>query len=206
MKNKNNYYEMLSELIGSAYDSAALLNDILDNFDKDNIHNYLKDMHSIENKADEQLHNFVNNLLKEFITPIDRNDLFDLASCIDDVIDYIDDILLNLYMYNISEITSEAKEFSNSFINSCAALKIAFAELPHFTKSKTYHEQLIEVNHIESQMDDVYVNSIRKLVTSNIISPVKQISWIKIYEKLEKCCDACETVSHILGSVAMRNA
>lgn len=205
-KNKTNYYDKLSLMIDSSYEAAVLLKDTLDNFDITKIHEYISKMHEIENQADEQLHDFVNKLSEEFITPIDRNDLFDLAFCIDDVTDLIDDILLNIYMYNIVEIMPQSIQFADAFINSCGALKVAFAELPNFTKSKTFHKQLVVVNDIESEMDTLYVESVRNLIISKDISPVHQFSWIKLFERLEKCCDACETVSHILGGVVMRNA
>lgn len=206
MKKKNDYFEMLGNMIGSAYEAATLLKKIFNHFDYKKIQLYIEDMHDIENRADEQLHDFVNKLATEFITPIERNDLLDLAGAIDNVTDSIDDILLNIYMYNIKEIVPQSIEFANALIQSCEALKSAFGELHDFRKSKKFHRNLVEVNRIESEMDMLYVNSVRDIVISESKDPIEVMTWIKIFEKLENCCDSCETLSLTLESAAMRNS
>ena len=93
----NDYFEMLSELVDYSCSAANLLHDTLLNFDVNEMKNKIGEMHNIEHAADLKKHDMMDKLLKEFITPIERGDIAELAHEIDNVTDAIEDILARIY-------------------------------------------------------------------------------------------------------------
>ena len=112
-KKENNYFDMLAELVDYSCKAANLLQKTLLNFNEDKIEDKIQEMHEIEHTADVKKHDMMNKLAKEFITPIERGDIIDIANYIDNVTDDIEEILTRIYMYNITEIKKEA--ILNSF-------------------------------------------------------------------------------------------
>ncbi len=123
-KKDNNYFEMLAELVDYSCKAATLLQSTLANFNLDEIEEKINEMHNIEHTADIKKHDMMNKLAKEFITPIERGDIVDMANYIDNVTDGIEEVLIRIYMYNIKEIKQEAIEFSNIIIKNCDQLNI----------------------------------------------------------------------------------
>ena len=91
-KKDNNYFEMLAELVDYSCDAANLLNNTLVSFDASEIQEKIEEMHSIEHAADVKKHNMMEKLAKEFITPIERGDIIEMAHYIDNVTDAIEDV------------------------------------------------------------------------------------------------------------------
>ena len=106
------------------------------------------------------------HLAHEFITPIERNDLAALAVEFDNVIDWIDDIMLCIYMYNVHTLRPEVTEFADLIGRITTALYRAAEEFPNYKKSSELLKHLIEVNRLESLGDELFCKSIRNLYES----------------------------------------
>ena len=106
MKRKNdyNYFEEFSKLSQFSYDLAVNLHDTLSNFDSSKITQKVKVAHQIEHSADVAKHEIMNRLVKEFLPPIEREDITTLTQSIDDVSEAIDDVLIHIDMFNIKKI------------------------------------------------------------------------------------------------------
>ena len=96
----------------------------------------IAEMHRIEHEADVAKHEMLEKLLKEFITVIDREDILELASVIDDVTDSLEDVLLRMYMYNVTSLREDALQFASIIIQCCKEMKIMMQEFSNFRKSK----------------------------------------------------------------------
>ena len=107
-KDNNYYFEAFAKGISYANDAAALLQDIFENFDAEGSKALLDQMHTIEHTADGVKHKMMERLVKEFLPPIEREDIVELAHTIDEVCDLIEDVVLRIYMYNIKEDIREA--------------------------------------------------------------------------------------------------
>ena len=204
-KKDNNYFEMLAELVDYSCEAADLLNSILINFSENELERNLDKMHNIEHTADIKKHDMMNKLVKEFITPIDRGDIIEIANYIDNITDDIDEILAKFYMFNINEMKNEAIEFSNIIIKSCNTLKKIMKEFYNFKKSKEISKLIVEMNDFEEEGDRLYFNSIRTLYT-NSKDPIELMKWTDTFNQFEKCCDSCESVANLIESVTMENS
>lgn len=204
-KKNNVYFEILVELVDYSCSAATLLNNTLLNFDADKIETKIKEMHEIEHNADIKKHTMMNKLAKEFITPIERGDIIELAHQIDNVTDAIEDVLARIYMFNITSIREEAIEFSNVILKNCAELKKLMEEFHNFKKSQTMHNLIVGINDLEEEGDKLYTKGIRNLFTSSK-DPIELMTWKDTFEYFEKCCDACEHAANVVESVIMENS
>ncbi|MDV4151563.1 DUF47 family protein [Clostridium sp. AL.422] len=204
-KKDNNYFEMLAELVDYSYDAANLLQSTLLNFDSNEIQKKIEEMHTIEHAADVKKHEMMNKLAKEFITPIERGNIIEIAHYIDNVTDAIEDILTRIYMFNITDIKKEAIDFSNIIIKNCAELKKIMKEFHNFKKSSKISKLVISINDLEEEGDRLYISSIRNLYTTSK-DPIELATWTDTFKYFERCCDAVESVANLVERVIMENS
>ena len=201
----NDYFEMLSELVDYSCSAANLLHDTLLNFDVNEMKNKIGEMHNIEHAADLKKHDMMDKLLKEFITPIERGDIAELAHEIDNVTDAIEDILARIYMFNITSMRSEALDFANVIIKNCNELKGLMKEFRNYKKSQEIQKLIVNINGLEEEGDKLYIMSIRNLYTTSK-DPIELMTWTDTFKYFERCCDACETAANVVESVIMKNS
>ncbi|WIV10410.1 DUF47 family protein [Proteiniborus sp. MB09-C3] len=200
-----NYFSTFVELAEYSCQAANLLNEIVNNFKADELHDRMEEMHAIEHSGDEARHMMIKMLAKEFITPIEREDIMAMADSIDEVTDTIEDVLMCMYMYNVSYVRDHALKMTEVVVKCCNALKLALNEFHNFRKSQTLHELIVEINHLEEKADKLFMEAIRQLfVTCKDVLEIT--AWDKIFNYLEKCCDVCENVSSLIESVIMKNS
>lgn len=199
------YFEYFRKSAEYAKKAAVLLDDIFRDYDKATFSEKRKKMHQLEHEADMNRHSMIEQLAKEFIPPIEREDIVALAQELDNVVDSIDDVVLRVYMFDIEKIPPEALKFTELVIRCTEALYDALAELRNFKKSQTLKNLLITVNNIESEGDALHSQSVHDLFKCGG-DPLTIVSWMKIYDGCEDCLDACEDAVDIVESVVMKNS
>lgn len=204
-KNEFDYFDGFVRLSEYCCNAAKMLDEILINFSADLLEEKMKEMHEIEHSADIESHDIIRRLAKEFITPIEREDIVVLVHEIDDITDTIEDVLLHMYMYNVREIRNDALRFSKLILKSCEELKVAFEEFKNFRKSKNIHDKIVLINKLEEDGDHLYTEAVRKLHMTST-NPIEIMTWTTAFHRLEKCCDACEEAANIIESVIMKNS
>lgn len=204
-KKEVNYFNTFVELVGYSCRAADLLNEIMNNFNPDELQNKMKEMHTIEHSGDEARHIMIKRLAREFITPIEREDIMAMADAIDNVTDTIEDVLMRMYMFNITYIREHALKLTEVIVKCCNALKQALDEFHNFRKSHTLHELVIEVNYLEEEADRLFTEATRDLYV-NCKNYIEVAGWDQIYHYLERCCDACEDVANVIENVVMKNS
>lgn len=204
-KNEYNYFDEFVANSNYIVESAEILKDTLENYNKNNLENNIEKVHKLENEADYRLHNMRNYLIKDFLPPIDREDIILIGHRLDDVEDFIDEILINFNILNISEIRSDSVEITELLIRACKALREALINFKNFKRFDLIKEKIIEVNNLEEQGDKSYENAMKKLYNEekNVLEIIK---WTSIYTSLENTIDACEKVSDELEDVIMKNS
>lgn len=201
----NDYFAMLVELIDYSCEAAVALSSQLNAFDPAQMERNLKEMHVIENAADERIHQTLEKLLAEFITPIDREDIAMIAAQIDDITDAIEDVIIKLYMYNVKSILPEAIEFAEIITDCCEALRTVFREFANFKKPKALHDAIIAVNTLEEDGDRLYMRSVRRLYVETK-DPFEVMAWTEIFSRLERCCDRCEETANVIKGIILKNS
>jgi len=203
-KNSNYYFDMFEKGVSYACDAAERLSSAFADYDPAQLKQRIDEMHAIEHAADTTKHEMMEQLHREFLPPLEREDIMELAHTIDDVTDAIEDVLLRMYMFNILSLREEAAAFAAVITKCCDALRKMVAELSNFRKSAVLRERVVEINHLEEEGDRLYTQAMRRLYTQEK-DPVAVIAWTAMFDRLEKCCDCCEHVADVVEMVVMKN-
>jgi uncharacterized protein len=159
------------------------------------------DIRDCEQKGDQITHDLIQMLNERFITPIERDDIYDLASALDDIMDFIDEVASYLGIYQIEKPTAHAQELSNTLTRACHTLSTA---IPYLRSLKDLSSYTIEVNRLENEGDRILREAVAELFARET-DPLVVIRWKDIYERLEDAIDATETVVNILQGIVIRN-
>lgn len=204
-KKKNEYFDELTELVGYSCEAGEYLHNFFKEFDLMQIDERKEAMHKIEHTADGRKHEMMQKLMREFITPIEREDIMQLAQEIDEVTDRIEDVFLRIYMYNIQTLRPDALTFSHTIFNCCKALKMAVQELYQYKKPDKISPYIIQVNSLEEEGDKLYMEAVRRLYLEES-DPITIMAWTETFNRMERCCDACEHAANVVESVIMKNS
>lgn len=207
MKNNKryNYFEAFVNLSKFSLNSAELLCKTLCEFDAKTLPAKIEEMHVIEHSADIAKHDMLNRLLKEFLPPIEREDIISLSQKIDDVTDSVEDVLIGIDIFNVQAIRPEILKFTELIVDCCKSLDVALCEFQNFKRSKTLQSKIIEINRWEEEADAFYTNEVRSLYKTSK-DPIELMVWTELLRRLEKCADACEDVANDIESIVMKNS
>jgi len=157
LKRKNtkeySYYQAFIEVSALAVSAAKMVTGILTAYDLETLEDRLKELHEIEHAADQKKHKMMSYLYSDFLPPLEREDIIDLAGELDTTIDTIEDALINIDIYQIKEITPEMIKFMQLVEKSALSLDEAINDLKNFKKSKVIKEAIIAINRLEKQGD-----------------------------------------------------
>jgi predicted phosphate transport protein (TIGR00153 family) len=192
---------MFKEMAENTIEGALELKDMLDNF-VDPVASQRR-IKELEHKGDSLTHEIIKKLNKSFITPFDREDIYSLASKLDDVMDLIDASAQRFVMYNVEKPTPEAQQLAFIILKGCQTIAKAVSLLGG--KLEHLNEYCVEVNALENEADRVCREAISRLFDEEK-DPIQLIKWKEIYETLEKATDKCEDAANILESVVVKNA
>ncbi|NLB36732.1 MAG: DUF47 family protein [Clostridiales bacterium] len=206
MRNKqNNYFEAFFNHADLSCKAAKEVADTLENFDPFSLPDAVERVHLIENQADIVKREIVAALSREFLPPIEREDIMQLADELDNVTDSVEDVLRGIYTYNITSIKPEAIDFVKLVCNICVALRETVEDFKGFRKSSTLQGRIIRVNDLEVEGDKLFTNAMRTLFV-NASDPRELIVWQNIFTSLEVCCDNCEHVADAIEAAVLKNS
>jgi len=159
----------------------------------------------VEKNADRITHETVALLHKTFVTPFDRDDIHQLISNMDDILDLIQDVAESAMLYDLQRITPEAQQLSELNEMCCKRVQMAVRMLPSMDNAEAILKLCREIDHLESDADRVMRAGMSKLFRDE--SDVRQLIKLKqIYELLEAVSDKCEDVANLLEGVVLENA
>ncbi|MDF2653838.1 MAG: hypothetical protein K0R19_312 [Bacillota bacterium] len=205
IKKDDNYFSTFVELVNYSCQAANLLSEIMHNFNPDELEEKMKQMHNIEHAGDVERHIMMKKLAKEFITPIEREDIVAMADAIDNVTDAIEDVLMRMYMFNIKTMREDSLRMAEIIVKCCEALREALVEFHNFRKSHTLHGLIVEINRMEEEGDELFTKATRNLYVHGK-DPIEVYGWGRTLHYMEICCDACEDVADVIESVMMKNS
>lgn len=188
------------QISNSAAKELRKLMDELDNPDK-----RLANLTGLEHEGDTVTHSLIEYTNKMFITPLDREDIFNITREIDNVTDNIDSTGHRFYMYYIDKPTAEAVDMLDKLVAATEELVNIVSELKTLHKSSTMIDKIIYVNTIENEADQIYRKAIRKLYEnpSDVLYVTK---WKDIYKYIEDSIDTCEKLANEIRGVVMKYA
>ena len=154
-----------------------------------------------EHRCDALTHDTIQRLNRTFVTPFDREDLYALATSLDNVMDAIDAAAAMVRLYNIQTIRPGARELARTVTQSSDRLHSALESLE---KKTPVHPHAVEINRLENEADRAYQNAIRDLFETET-DPILIIKWKEVLDMLEMVTDACEDVANVIEGVVVKH-
>jgi uncharacterized protein len=180
--------------------AAKLLRDMLKQWPDEG--GLARDILKAEQEGDRITHDIVRRLNTTFVTPIDREDIYGLATQLDDVVDYIEEAADFMGLYQIEAPMEQALAMAEVLVKSCEQL---YQALTHLRGFKDLERYWIEIHRLENDGDRISRDAVASLF-SNGIDPMVVIRWKDIFGVLERAIDATETAAHILEGIAIKNS
>jgi uncharacterized protein len=194
------FFDLFEEAGGNILRAAELLERMLRTYPE---HGELaRDILICEQDGDRITHDIIRRLNETFVTPIDREDIYQLASVLDDVVDYIEEVADFLGLYKIEAPMEQAQAMSRVLLDAARQLQQAMPRLRNFGD---IHHFTVEINRLENEGDRLMRESLAALFQEGI-DPIVVIRWKDIYDRLEAGIDSTETVANILENIVIKNS
>ena len=198
------YFAFFCEMIECACEASTALNAMFSNFESANLRQEADVIHEIEHAADLKKHDMMSQLLREFLPPIDREDIVNISHVLDEIVDLIEEVVLSLYMNDIRKCRPDVQPMVALIAKQCEELRKLMAEFENYKKSDKLLQSIIVINTLEEEGDRLYLEAMRNLKLT-CSDPFEMIAWRDIYSSLEDCSDACEKVADAVEEVVMKN-
>jgi len=195
---EHDYFRLFSDLAANLDAAAQLLLKFMNDGDRQSIAAAILEH---EHVGDKIVHDIVRRLNKSFITPIDREDIYDLVATTDEILDSIEEVAGLMIIYRIGEITSYAKRQAEVIAKATPILRECMDNLE---KPKGLDERIIAVNSLENDGDRIEREAIASLFEGDI-KCTDIIKWKDIYETLESAIDECEHVANVIESIVLKH-
>jgi predicted phosphate transport protein (TIGR00153 family) len=154
-----------------------------------------------EQEGDRITHDIIQRLNSTFVTPIDREDIYALASSLDDIVDYTEEVADFLGLYRIEAPMTQAQQLARILHQSCRAVCGAIPRLRNFGD---IHHYTVEINRLENDGDRVAREALASLFDHGT-DPMVVIRWKDIFDRLEAAVDSTERAAHILEGIVIKN-
>src|SRR5215211_2208081 len=161
-----------------------------------------RDILVCEQEGDRITHDIIQRLNQTFVTPIDREDIYGLASALDDVVDYTEEVADYLGLYKIEAPFEQAQQLATVLLQASRQIAQAMPRLRGFRDISHY---TVEINRLENDGDRITREAIASLF-DNGIDPMVVIRWKDIFERLEAAIDATEHVANIVEGIVIKNS
>jgi len=194
------FFDLFEQQAATIMAAAGVLEALV--LDYPNAQDKVERIRNLEHQGDTLTHEIVKKLNTTFITPIDREDIYALASRLDDVLDLIDAVADRLLLYKVSKTTAGSVDMAKIIVKTAEAADRAVRCLR--TLSPVYLKHCIEVNRLENEADRLLRDLLAGLFETS--DPVEIIKWKELYETMEAVTDRCEDVVNVIEGIALKNA
>jgi uncharacterized protein len=194
------YFELFEEAGQNILQASDLLDRLLSNFPDSK--DLAREILICEHEGDRITHDIIDRLNHTFVTPIDREDILALASALDDIVDYTEEVADYLGLYKIEAPMDQAIRLAHVLKESCRQIADAIPRLRGFRDISHY---TVEINRLENEGDRITREAVASLFDGGI-DPMVVIRWKDLFERLEAAIDAAERVANILEGIVIKNS
>ena len=194
------FFDLFEEAGRNIVQSGEILENMLDRWPD---HGELsREIVICEQEGDRITHDIIQRLNQTFVTPIEREDILQLASALDDVVDFTEEAADLLVLYKIEAPMDQAQRLAHVLLQACRQLAEAMPRLRGFKDLSHY---TVEINRLENDGDRITREAMASLF-DNGIDPMVVIRWKDIFDRLEDAIDATERVADVLEGIVIKNA
>jgi uncharacterized protein len=194
------FFDLFEEAGGNILRAATLLEEMLRDYpDKSDL---AREILICEQEGDRITHDIIQRLNQTFVTPIDREDIYALASALDDIVDFTEEVADYLGLYKIEAPFEQAQRLAEVLLQASRQISEAMPRLRGFRDISHY---TVEINRLENDGDRITREAVAALF-DNGIDPMVVIRWKDIYERLEAAIDATEHVANVIEGITVKNS
>jgi len=194
------FFDLFEEAGANIARAADLLDQMLASWpDRRELH---RDILVCEQEGDRITHDIIHRLNQTFVTPIEREDILQLASSLDDIIDFTEEVADYMGLYRIEAPMEQSQRLAHILVQ--ATRQVAEA-LPRMRGFQDLSHYTVEINRLENDGDRVTREAMASLFEGGI-DPMVVIRWKDLYERLEQAIDACERVANVLEGIIIKNS
>jgi predicted phosphate transport protein (TIGR00153 family) len=197
---EESFYELFVKDAEIMVQAAGVLQDMVTTYE--DVESKARRLHDLEHEMDEVTHEILRRLNTTFVTPIDREDIHELASSLDDVLDHLDAAADLFVLHNIEEPLPEMKAQADLLLRAARSTEDAMRQLPAFDKLDSYW---VEINRLENEGDRIYRRGIADLFSGDY-KAMDVLKWRDIIDELEAAMDELEDVANTLEGIALKQA
>jgi uncharacterized protein len=193
------FNEHAEELVLGARELAAMITS------GDDIERRAYDIESIEKRGDKIAHTAIELLHRTFITPLDRDDIHQLISKMDDILDVLEDTSQSIFASDVRSVTPETRRLAELCVACVEKVKAAVSMLSNMDNAKAIMIVCQDIDRLESEADHVMRSAMAKLFRDE--PDVKQVMKMRsVYEMLETVTDRCEDVANVIQGIVLENS
>ena len=196
---RSEFFELYRKAGANAVAIATALVELLERFPDTSDLSW--DIKELEHEGDRLTYDIVDLLNRTFVTPFDRDDMYRLATALDDICDHIDEAAGNILTYGIVEVRPKAKEQGQVVLRAAEKIQEAVGLLEGFKDSR---RQLAALRDLEDEGDRLNREAVSELFHSNG-DAISVIRWKDIHEQLEEAVDALENAADVLEAILVKN-
>jgi uncharacterized protein len=197
---KREFFALFNQAAANIVEISERLIELLDEF-PDRADDRMRDIKELEHSGDRTTHDLIDLINRTFVTPFDRDDLYRLATVLDDICDHVDDSAEMVVGYGVREVRGPAREQARVIHRAATKLAEAIGRLEGFKDSK---RQLIELRELEDEGDRLARAAISGLFDGST-DAIELVRWKDIHEQLEEAVDACENAADVLEAILVKN-
>ncbi len=194
------FFDLFIEAGKNTVNAARLLDQMMEQWPEEG--GLSRQIVEAENEGDRITHEIVKRLNSTFVTPIDREDIYGLATQMDDIVDFTEEAADFLGLYQIEAPMEQAGALTKVLVKACEQLAMGLENLREF---KDLDKYWIEIHRLENDGDRISRDAVASLF-SNGIDPMVVIRWKDIFAVLENAIDATETAAQILEGIVIKNS
>lgn len=202
---EDKFFPLFEGLANYITESANILLKVVESPEPALQEDSFREIKLLENKADDIAHAVFGALDTTFITPFDREDIHQLVSKMDDVLDLVNATSQQIKLYKPKKMLPQFKELVLIIIRGCEQIKIAVNELHNLKKPGKISDACVKINELENLADEIYHQLLSELF-ENETNAIELIKNKEILETLEMATDSIEDVSDILKTIIIKSA
>jgi hypothetical protein len=197
---------MFNRAAENVLEGAEALRDLLERYE--DVERKTRHLADIEHHGDVLTHEIFSTLGRTFITPLDREDITHLASALDDVLDWTEDMARRMRTYRIAEPTDLSRRMARVLADQARILNDAMPLLEDLKHAPAIEKAVREVHRLENEADDLTVEALGTVYdgATDIPSLIQRIHWADLYEVMEEATDRAAGVANALQNITIKHA
>ena len=199
------FIQLFLKASANATATSKVLVELVTTSSHDRRRELFREVERLEHVGDGITHETFNQLSSNFITPFDREDIHNLVSAIDDIVDYIHGATKRMELYKVEEMTPSIIKLSELILKGSEELEIAVSELRNLKNISKIKEATVRINSIENHADDIFDMAIAKLFEEEK-NAVEVIKMKDVLSMLETATDKCEDAADVINTILIKNA